>query len=624
MDFRHHFFTLPNFTAKTADFFPVVVAVGPVLYIAIQSVFGEMSMGILFAAALGIGLCGIALAVIFHGRIQHFGRASILVGTPVAVTALVSTLLAPAVDIALFGRGFELGTAGSFFLFACAAVLGSFLNAKSIARIFLLFVGSALVSLPLALYYYWGEGNSAGSWAYVPFLMSASVLILCLLYNPRANTAVKATYIVLNAVLFLGLFFFFRPSVFLLLFAALLLCTVRFALFARNDKQWGSAIFSAGAIGVLSIIFVVHYIFPASHVAISDVRPSMGVTERIIAPAYQASVVNMALGTGPGTFASQWELYKPVESNLAPFWDTPFEEGYSVLTTSAVTIGMVGILAIFFWPYLLVMYWWQRKKIHVDEMHPRDEWNMRISSSALALSLFAFAALFIDNPGLALFLFGGVCAGFILRVGQNKENSEVQIHFVKRVARAGVLAMLGVTLVIHAGTQGKSAFYYEKGMNALTQGAFVEAAAFLDTAAVTLGHPLYERHAARAHLHVAFNVARPANDSKAAQLHVSRATTLADRSTQSNFKDAQSWLASGAIYTSLVLAGVEQYEENALKTLKQAIQLSPQNPQPLYLSAVLTARAGDGEEALRLAKQAILLKPDYAEARQLIEQIQTK
>lgn len=61
------------------------------------------------------------------------------------------------------------------------------------------------------------------------------------------------------------------------------------------------------------------------------------------------------LGSGPGTFGSVYNLYKPVSINQTIFWSTVFNSGASALATWVGTVGILGVLALLF---LIVAFVW--------------------------------------------------------------------------------------------------------------------------------------------------------------------------------------------------------------------------------------------------------------------------
>ncbi len=80
----------------------------------------------------------------------------------------------------------------------------------------------------------------------------------------------------------------------------------------------------------------------------TEVSPSNLTTLRIARSVYREGATATLFGSGPATFDRNWMRYKDAAINQTPFWGVQFNQGYSLITTLAATIGIVGVLLFLF------------------------------------------------------------------------------------------------------------------------------------------------------------------------------------------------------------------------------------------------------------------------------------
>ncbi|MBI4225310.1 MAG: tetratricopeptide repeat protein [Candidatus Sungbacteria bacterium] len=88
----------------------------------------------------------------------------------------------------------------------------------------------------------------------------------------------------------------------------------------------------------------------------TEVSPSAMTTLHIARSVYREGVVRTLFGSGPATFSRDWMRYKDASINNTPFWGTQFNQGYSLITTLAVTLGIMGVVLflLFLFGFLVV------------------------------------------------------------------------------------------------------------------------------------------------------------------------------------------------------------------------------------------------------------------------------
>ena len=95
-------------------------------------------------------------------------------------------------------------------------------------------------------------------------------------------------------------------------------------------------------IGILDDIFFVSADLPHELILDSD-------TSKLIA--WQSLKDYPVLGSGPGTYMSDFVKYKPVEFNQSNFWNVRFDKGSSHLMEMVSSVGILGVLS-----YLLILF----------------------------------------------------------------------------------------------------------------------------------------------------------------------------------------------------------------------------------------------------------------------------
>ena len=132
---------LPRFASYS---FPLALALFSFAAIPAWSQDLIQQQGILVAVAFGIACCLIAAMYILGENISFHPAA--LLGVPLLIIAAVSNIQTPGFIQSVFGNGFELGTVGSFALFAGAVAFGV-LGRRATVRVFLTaFVGARAFS----------------------------------------------------------------------------------------------------------------------------------------------------------------------------------------------------------------------------------------------------------------------------------------------------------------------------------------------------------------------------------------------------------------------------------------------------------------------------------------------
>ncbi len=351
----------------------------------------------------------------------------------------------------------------------------------------------------------------------------------------------------------------------------------------------------------------------------------------------------LAVGSGPGTFAFDYAKYRPADVNATAFWDTRLDRAKSDLLTRLATTGVAGSLA---WLALMLSVAFLSLSRLLRPDRDSEGWAVTYVLFSGFMTLLLGHLLYGSDMTLAFLLWG---LGGLL-VAQSLRGS-METDFAKS-PRMG----LGFSFLFVVATVGVLATLFVTGGRLAAEAAFVravrldQASAPVEKIVAQLGtavrynslSDIYYRNLSSALLTQARRTIAKAKgtdltaDQKAAVTNeVAMAVNAAKAATDSEPNNVDNWVVRGSIYRD-VMSFVSNAEDFAAATFQQAAVLEPGNPSHqvnlgrVYLAvaeratqmkaaenAELAATAAKSEtDNLALAEQALLkaiqLKPDYA------------
>lgn len=386
---------------------------------------------------------------------------------------------------------------------------------------------------------------------------------------------------------------------------------------------------------VISLFFVlVNRQMPVLVNVSAEVRPGLATTLSIAKGSF-VGVKQILLGSGPSTFGYSYSRFRPLELNLTTFGQIRFNQGFSFLTTILSTLGILGILSVFFIIYSFIR---QGLKAWKDE----GALIFIIGISFLLINLFIYPAFFSQ----LLFIFLGMG---LLASGSDK-NFKMEFYSEDRWRNIrgfsvflGTIFLLSFSLfaLYSIGQKYAAAIYYGKGLqsSSLAQSAsWTEQAARLDTQS-----DQYLRVLSQVRLLQANELSKTVptqENTQNIQLQfqntVASAVNIARQAVGLNPIDSLNWSNLGNIYENIIPI-IEQADVFAEQNYGKAAELEPNSPQAwVDLARVWIASAdqsdkqtngleGSWNDKLDKAKtfldKAIALKFDYSPAHFLIAQI---
>lgn len=374
------------------------------------------------------------------------------------------------------------------------------------------------------------------------------------------------------------------------------------------------------------------------------VSPSYGTSMDIAKSALGSGTTRLLLGTGPGTFAFDYAMYKPQTVNNTVFWNTPFDRAKSHALTELATGGALGAIL------------WLAAMLGVGALSlarllsERDGESWKVTHVLFVgwTMLFVAHLLYSSTLTLSFALWGlsGLLAAQALRGTRETDfGKSPRMGFVFSFAFVAVAVGIVATLFVAGSRYGAEVAFAQAVKLDRAAAPVEEIIAKLGDAVSANGQSdVYYRNLSSALLTQARNqiaLAKGAELSPEQRTNVtnlvSAAVNAAKRATDLEPNAVGNWAVRGAVYRD-VMAFVTGAEDFAAATFKQAVALEPLNPSHyvnlarVYVSvsnrarqlkaaenAELAATATQSEiDSLALAEQALMraieLKPDYAPA----------
>ncbi len=568
--------------------------------------------------ALGAASAVAALALLTRKTTIALPRnIHILAGLPILVVSVASLVGRPSLETMVFGVSLETGTVGSFFLFASAIVCGSLMARANMLRLLDIFLGASAAGSVITF-----TRIAFLGWEHVELMNNVSLIICAALIVAvlRAEGARGRARLVYGACAFLfsALLFFTSSGSTNLLSVITLLAISAFVVWRSNIEHipW-TAVISTLFIGVLLLVGHVGKFIPTS----PDVRPSLSVTSRLAGALYFQDIQGALLGIGPNGFHYAWEKHRVPELNASPLWQLSPHHGYSTAATFAVTMGMLGFLAFFLMTLSFVVFTVHRL---VCLFKDGDAEMLTHALPAVALALFALAAMFTEVLESPLFLIGGVAVGMSVRALES-EVRIIPIDFSFGGSRlvAGLIAIVALAmsaLLLQASMRPVIAERFHARAVAHASVGDAIAPELFERAARIWKTPRYSLDASRAFVERA-RVAGEGGDTYGLRVSVEKAISYAGGATDSDPNNYEVWLYRGSLFMALISSGYPQAAENAYADIQEAKMRAPARPDVHYQEALLETARGRKVNARIALERAIELKPDYAEALSLFKSL---
>lgn len=366
------------------------------------------------------------------------------------------------------------------------------------------------------------------------------------------------------------------------------------------------------------------------NVDVLNIRPSWQSTFAVAEKTFSTAPV---FGSGPGTFGAEWLKYRDASLNSTVFWNVDFSSGIGFIPTSAVTTGIVGVIA---WLAFIALFVVLGLRMLILRT-PQDPYVRYVAIVSFVGSLYLFALALFDLPGTVILTLAFVFAGLFVSTTRFAADGRQWGIMFARSPRLGFVIVFSLTILLLSSVV--AAYSLVERYVAAAQSANAAAALSvgdLDGADMKAQSAIafapsvaaYQMQANIAAARLGVIMASTTIDKTVAQrdyqVALSAGINAALTATSLNASDYQSWILLGNLYAQAVPLGVSGAYDSAKTAYLKAQELNPSNPQIPYILAQLNIANKDTKAAQEDLKAAIALKQDYTAAIFLLSQLEVQ
>lgn len=634
-------------------FLPLIII--PIAFIPLD--YGKVILAIV---AVALAILFFSLSVLRSGTFRLSTPLPLIALWVVAGFAGLSAIFSGDTTDALIGDLFEVNTAVFLLMLALVASLSSFmkLTKMSIMRLYIYLTASAALlgifhvarvlvgadTLSLGLF---GSAVSTtvGSWNDLGLFFGLSVLLSMVALEQLPLT--RWGRIVFSVGVFLSLCMLavinFKAVWWVLGLVSLIMLMYslvkdRFSdsgisVVEKAQSSIQSILLSLGVF-VVSLLFIVagsplgSMISEATGISYLEVRPSFSATADIARSVYSE---NAFFGIGPNKFIDAWRLYKDPSINQTIFWNTDFRGGNGYITTSFVTIGILGALAwlSFFGLFLYAGFRMLFKTVHADKF-----WYF-IGSSSFVAATYLWGMAFIYLPGATILLLAALFTAITFAAYAEIVGAPTLTLSVQRNKRAAIvlvgIVMIAVvssaSIMYYTGRHFSAVYLYTDTIASVEPGTtLTDVEAGIARAFSVVQNDAYARQVANyqlAKINSLLTITEPtAEQQQEFQNAIINGINSAQRAVELDGTDARNWAVLGGIYSVLVAAGETEVLDRAQEAISNARRYAPNDPSYVLQEAQLQVRAQNIDRARELITEAISMKSNYAAALSFLTEIE--
>ena len=358
-----------------------------------------------------------------------------------------------------------------------------------------------------------------------------------------------------------------------------------------------------------------------------DVRPSWELSSDI---ATQTLGESPLFGVGPNRYLNEYLRTKPASINQTIFWSVDFNSGVSYITSFAVTLGAIGILAIVFFLFVLGKFF---SKVYRHSTSDNIHRFVLVTGTLTTLYSIVLAVLY--TPSFAIVVLGLLAFGIFI-AGLRQENI---IHFKicegsspRKALLIKIISFIVFVLVllcfIFFIRRAIAANYYQRALVVMSEaGDVAMAEKYVDKAVQRVHRELYLQGKVELTVLKITQFLRTIKTADQATIdtlkgYLEEGVTTAHQLIKLDPLNYQNYIIQARIYESVIPARVAGAYDNAMKSYASAAALNPGNPS-IYLSAAqIEAAMNKPAEAKGFIGRALQVKNNYSDAIFLLSQIQ--
>lgn len=366
------------------------------------------------------------------------------------------------------------------------------------------------------------------------------------------------------------------------------------------------------------------------NVNILSIRPSWQSTISVAQNTYSTSPI---FGSGPGTFGVEWLKYRDASLNSTVFWNIDFSSGIGFVPTSAVTTGILGLIA---WISFLVIFLVFGIRTLIRRA-PENAFVRYVAVLSFVSSLYLFTVAIFGLPSSLILALAFVFAGLFASTVRFADGGQQLGVIFSRSPRIGFVIVFSLTILLLASVVAAytlvghyiAAAKITSAGNAFSVGDLDTADKDLqDSISFAPSAAAYKIRAsiasARLNQIIASSTMTASAAQQAFQTELSAGINAALTATRLAPSDYQSWISLGNLYAQAVPLKVTSAYDSAKTAYEKAESLNPTNPQIQYIIAQLNIANKDNKAASDNLRSAIGLKQDYISAIFLLSQLEVQ
>jgi tetratricopeptide (TPR) repeat protein len=619
----------------------------------------EASKGFLLSVGTTLSVFFWLIARLGEGKFTFPKDRLIIFVAIIPLVFLISSFFSSSLYISLFGNGFEMGTFGSMLILFIIFFLSSIYFQKEKRLWFfvgMLFLGGLILSVFELLNMFVGfgrflpgllqgisSGNLVGSWN--NFALLFGLIVLLSIFTLEFLKTKGFSLIVQYFLLVSGLFFLIIINIPLVWLLVGVFSIIIFVYSISLQHAGIQIVHGAGdkkrfpfvslVVIFLCLVFLIGnnsiggLISKYVNLSNPEVRPSIVTTSQI---AWKSIKQNPFFGTGPNTFVIDWASWQPKEIAQTIFWNVDFTNGFSTLSTFAVTTGIIGLLAwiIFFIAFVV-------RGLQSLRVALKDPLSNYFILTTLMIALYSWITFIIYIPNLIMLMLAFSSSGVLVGILVYKEVIGVKEYSFLNDPRNSFFAILSIMVLMIVTLsvtylyveKFTSVIYFSKGLNTdNTMESLVRPEKMINNAISLDKNDVYYRTLSQVYINqmgVLVNNKSLSEDNIKTGLQqlINAAQNNATLAVTQNPKQYLNYVNLGNVYSSLVPLDVANSYESATTSYEKAQQLSPNNPSILLSRAELEFAKKNNDEAKKFIQQALSLKQNYTDALFLLAQIES-
>ena len=514
----------------------------------------------------------------------------------------ISTLFSEAKIQSFWGMSFEADTLFSFILYGLVFLLfANLINKEQIKSVLIsLLTSSGILSILFLIQSLWRPifpwdfaqnigFNPVDTVQTLSIFLGAGFIILISLWGSSFKKSILA--IILGCLLFMSIFMVNYWIAWLGISLSMgLIIWMRLKTIKENEIKSAKIILPL-VILVFSLIFIFIKIPTGNIVNLpSEVNLTHKASFNIAQKTLEEGTKNFIFGSGPATFAYDYDLYRLAGPNLTVFWQTRFSQATSAFLTFLATTGILGILA-----FLLMIFFFLQQGLKFM----KGNQSSLVGNSVFIGTVYFLFSWFFYPANLTLMFFTFLMLG-LFTAWNNKQESK-KIIFTKSPQKAFFIMLIGVLLIV-----GSVFVLYDLSQKYQAALAFSQGLELINTEKPRLDEGIiklnravgldkkdsYSRNLSQAFLlkiNQALNNQELSEEDKKQvfQSLVSNTESFANNAVLLNPKNSQNWLQLGRVYENFMALGVEGAGELAFSSFQKTEELAPQNPEIPFMLARL-------------------------------------